>query len=155
MLECRLQIGNFATVGQSFDRLDGRILRLHCQQQAGTNNITIDADCARATYAVFAANMCAGQLEMLAEKIRQIEARQHIRFDALAIDTQRDRNRGCHTDTTAQRSGQASSEDAQRISRTFAKCRRMAGVACWSSSGSSSSCNAEAASANTAGVMAT
>ena len=39
-------------------------------------------------------------------------------------------NRSRHADAPARRSGRSSSEDTQRASRTFARCRRMAGVAC-------------------------
>ena len=84
--ECRLQIGNFAAVGDPLDRLNRRIVRLHREQQAGTDDIAVDADRARTAHAVFTADMRAGQLEMFAEKIRKIEPRRHMRLDALAID---------------------------------------------------------------------
>ena len=127
--ECRLQIGNLAAVGDPLDRLNRHIVRLYRKQQAGTNDIAIDADRACAAHPVLATNMRASQLEMLAKKIRQIQARQYIRFNTFTIDNKRDRNRSRHADAPAWRSGRSSSEDTQRASRTFAKCRRMAGVA--------------------------
>src|SRR6185369_6799085 len=153
--ECRLQIGNLAAVRDPLDRLNRRIVRLYRKQEAGTNDIAIDADRACAAHPMFATDMRAGQLKMLAKKIRQIQARQYIRFDVLPINIQRNRNRSCHADAPTRRSGRPSSDDTQRANRTFAKCRRMAGVACWSCRGSSSSSNAENASDNTADVTAT
>jgi hypothetical protein len=105
-------------------------VRLYSKQQAGTDDIAINTNGACAAHPVFATDMCAGQLEMLAKEIRQIQARQYIRFNTLTIDTQRNRNRSRHADAPAWRSGRSSSEDTQRACRTFARCRRMAGVAC-------------------------
>ena len=73
--------------------------------------------------------MRAGQLEMLAKEIRQIQARRYIRFNTFAVDSQRNRNRFRHADAPLSRSGRSSSEDTQRANRTFARCRRIAGVA--------------------------
>jgi hypothetical protein len=86
--ECGLQIGNLTAVGEPLDGLNRRIVRLYGKQQTGTHDIAIDADRARAAHPVFAANMRAGQLEMLAKKIRQIQARQYICFNTFTIDTQ-------------------------------------------------------------------
>src|SRR5436190_18316563 len=144
--ECRLQIGNLTAVGDPLDRLNRRIVRLYGEQQTGTDDIAIDADRACAAHPVFATDMGAGQLEMLAEKIRQVQARQHVRFNTLTIDNKRNRNHRRHADAPAWRSGRSTSEDTQRANSTFARCRRIAGVACWSSTGSSSSSNAENAS---------
>ena len=69
-------------------------------------------------------------LQMLAQKIRQIEARQYMRFDTLTIDLERNRHRSRHADAPAWRSGRSSSADTQRASSTFARCRRMAADAC-------------------------
>jgi hypothetical protein len=63
-------------------------MRLHCKQQAGTDDITIDADRARAAHPVFATDMRACQLEVLAKKVRQVQARQYTRFNVLAINGQ-------------------------------------------------------------------
>jgi hypothetical protein len=117
--ECRLQIGNLAAVGDPLDRLNCRIVRLYRKQQAGTDDIAIDADRTCTAHPVLATDMRAGQLEMLAKKVRQVQARQYIRFNTFTIDA----------DAPARRSGRSSSEDTQRASRTFARYRRMAGVA--------------------------
>jgi hypothetical protein len=63
-------------------------VRLYGEQQTGTDDIAIDANRARTAYAMFATDMRAGQLEMLAKKIRQIQAGQYIRFNTFTIDTQ-------------------------------------------------------------------
>jgi hypothetical protein len=62
-------------------------MRLYCKQQAGTDDIAIDADRACAAHPVFATDMGAGQLEVLAKEIRQVQARQYVRFNTLTIDT--------------------------------------------------------------------
>ena len=127
--ECRLQIGNLATVGDPLDRLNRRIVCLHRKQQARADDIAIDADCACTAHPVLATDMRSGQLKMLAKKIRQVQARQYARFDTFAIDNKRDRYRSRHVGAPARRSGRSSSDDTQRANRTFARCRRMAGVA--------------------------
>ena len=64
-------------------------LRLHRQHQAGAHDLAVDAHRAGAANAVLAADMGPRQLQMLAQKIRQIEPRQNLRIDALAIDLER------------------------------------------------------------------
>ena len=63
-------------------------LRLHRQHQAGTNDIAVHAHRAGAANAMLAADMRSRQLQMLAQEVRQIEARQDLRVDALAVDLQ-------------------------------------------------------------------
>ena len=67
-----LQIGDLAAVGQSFDRFDRCVLRLHRQHQARTNDLTIDAHRARATNLVLANDMCAGQFQMLPQEVSRL-----------------------------------------------------------------------------------
>src|SRR5665213_3975280 len=124
----RLQIGNLAAIGQSLDGFDRRTMRLYRQQQASTNDIAVDAYRVRTADAVFAAHMRSGQLQMLAQKIRQIEPRQHMRIDLLTVDGERKGHRRGHAEPPA-RSGWPSNADTQRASNTFARCRRIAGDA--------------------------
>ena len=106
------------------------LLRLHRQHQAGAHDLAVDAHRACAANAVLAADMRAGQFQMLAQEIRQIEPRQHMRIDALAVDIERNGYGSGHAGPPTQSSGRESSVDTQRASNTFARCRRMAGVAC-------------------------
>ena len=50
---------------------------------------------------VLTPDVCAGQLEMLAKKIRQIQARQYIRFNTFTINIQRNRYRSRHAGAPA------------------------------------------------------
>src|SRR5207342_2144175 len=131
---------------------DRRILRLHRQHQAGPNNLPVDAHGAGTANPVLAADVGAGQLQMLAQKIREIESRQNLRIDGLAINHERDVQVVGHLTSPTARSCPESNADTQRASKTFARCRRMAGDACWSSVGSSSSPSAPDALDNRAGV---
>ena len=114
---------------------DRRAVRLHRQHQAGTNDLAVDAHRACAANPVLAADMRSGQLQMLAQEIRQIETRQNMRIDALAVDFERDWHGSRHAGLPAVSSGRPSSADAQRASSTFARCRRIEADACWSSCG--------------------
>ena len=133
-----LEISDLAAIGKPFDRLDKSTVRLHGQRQAGTHDLTVDAHGAGATYPVLAADMCASELEVLAQEVRKIQARQHLRFDAFAIDMKRDRQRRGHARPPPPGPERSRSFDTQRASKTFARCRRIAPSACWSASGSSS-----------------
>ena len=53
-----------------------------------------------------------------------------MRIDTLAVDNEREGHRSGHAGSPAQRSGRESRVDTQRTNNTFAKCRRMEGVAC-------------------------
>jgi hypothetical protein len=65
-------------------------VRLHRQHQAGTNDVAVDAHRAGAANAVLAADMGSGELKMLAQEVSEIQPRQDMRIDALAIDLERD-----------------------------------------------------------------
>jgi len=100
-------------------------MRLRRQHQAGTDDFPVHAHGARTANAVLATDMRAGELQLLAQEVRKIKARQDLRIDALAIDIKRDRQ-GCrHADLPTLRSGRPSSEATHRASNTFARCRRI------------------------------
>jgi hypothetical protein len=65
-------------------------MRLHRQHQAGANDLAIDTHGARAANSVLATDMRSGQLQMLAQEVRQIETRQNLRFNMLAVDIEAD-----------------------------------------------------------------
>src|SRR5215475_6775139 len=81
-----LQIGDFAAVGQAFDRLDIRTIRLNREHQACPDDLAVHPNRASAAYAMLAANMRSRQMQVLAQKVREIEPRQNMRIDALAVD---------------------------------------------------------------------
>src|SRR6185437_7571946 len=117
---------------------------LHRQHQAGADDVAIDAQRAGAADAVLAADMRTRQLQLVAQEIGEIGPRQHQGVDRLTIYLARDGHIRGHAKTPA------SSAETPRTSSTFARCRRIAAEACWSSCGSSSSANAAPASDNSA-----
>ena len=116
-----LQISDLAAVGQSLDGLDRRAVGLHRQHQAGTNDLAVHAHGACTADPVLATDMRSGQLQLLAQKIRQIEPRQNLRGDALTVHLERDCHGIRHARPPASRSGRPRSADAQRTSSTFAR----------------------------------
>src|SRR5436190_10448406 len=120
-----LQVRDLTAVGQALDSLDRCAVQLNGQYQAGTNDVAIHAHRASSTKAVFATDMGSGQLEMFAQEIRQIESRENMRLDALAIDIERDRNRTSHAFPPALRSGRPRSAATPRAISTFARCLRI------------------------------
>ena len=85
-----LQIGDLAAVGKSLDGFDRRAMRLRRQHQAGANDLSVHAHRARTAHPVLATDMRARQLQLLAQEVREIKARQDLRIDALAVDMKRD-----------------------------------------------------------------
>ena len=61
----------FITVAQRLDGLDVRSLRLHRQHQAGPDGLTVDRHRARTTHTVLAAEMRAGEPEVIAQQLSQ------------------------------------------------------------------------------------
>src|SRR5258705_12982675 len=103
---------------------------LHRQHQAGTNDLAVDAHRASAANPMLTPDMRSGQLQMLAQEVRQVETRQNIRIDGFTVDFERDWQGGRHTGPPAMRSGGPISAEAQRANSIFARCRRMAADAC-------------------------
>ena len=103
--------------------------RLHRQHQAGAHDLAVNAHRARAANAVLAADMRAGQFQMLAQKICQIKPRQHESIDTLAVDVERNGDGSRQVSAPASSSGRESNAATHRDNNTFARCRRMAGVA--------------------------
>src|SRR5260370_15836999 len=128
-----LQIGDPAAVGKSLDGLDRCAVRLHRENQAGTNDLTVHADRTCAANPMLAPDMRPGQLKMLPQEVCQIETRQNMRIDALTINIERYLGGGRHTGPPVLRSGPPRSANAQRAISTFARCRRMEADACCSS----------------------
>src|SRR5712691_1366690 len=75
------------------DALDGEdvvAVRLHREHQAGARRIAVEQDGAGAAHAVLAAEMGAGQAEIVADEIRQRDADLDLLLVPLAVDGQRD-----------------------------------------------------------------
>src|SRR6266436_7372585 len=126
-----LQVGDFAAIGQAFDGLDRPAVGLHREHQAGSDDFIVYPHRAGAAHAMLATDMRSRQMQMFPQKVREIEPRQDMRIDALAIDMERDWQRSRHAALPlAPRSGRLSSADMQRASSTFARCRRIEAVAC-------------------------
>ena len=73
--------------------LDGEnimAVRLHREHQAGARGAIVEQDGASAADAVLAAQMRAGQAELMADEIRQRDADLDFLLVALAVDGQRD-----------------------------------------------------------------
>src|SRR6516165_9213128 len=85
-----LQIGDLAAIGQAFDRLDIRTVRLNREHQACPDDLAIYPNRASAAHAMLAADMRSGQMQVLAQKVREIEPRQNMCIDAFAGDIERD-----------------------------------------------------------------
>src|SRR5438046_5790254 len=100
-------------------------MRLRCQHHTGTDDFSVHAHGARTANAVLAPDMRACELQLLAQEVRKIKARQDLRIDTLAIDIKRDRKRCRHADLPMLRSGRPSSEETHRANKTFARCRRI------------------------------
>ena len=127
----RLQIGNFSAVGETLDGLDSRTIGLHREHQAGANDLAVHAYRAGTADAVFAADMCSGQMQVLAQEIRKIKPRQDMRIDSLAVDIKRDRQGSRHAALPFElNSGRPNNAETQRVSNKPAKCPRIAAVAC-------------------------
>jgi len=62
---------------QTFDGDDMGAIRLHREREARARGTTIHGNRAGAAHAVFAAQMRAGQMQMLAQKVRQRKANRH------------------------------------------------------------------------------
>ena len=86
-------------VGARRDAFDGEDLvavRLHREHQAGARRQPVQEDGAGAAHAVLAAEMGAGQAELVADEVGEGDAHLDLFLVALAVDGQRDRARLAH-----------------------------------------------------------
>jgi hypothetical protein len=88
LVERLLQRRELFGVGQSFDRLDGAAVGLHRQHQAAAHDLAVHADGAGTAHAVLAADVRAGEAELLAQEVDQVLARLDAPRDALVVDGQ-------------------------------------------------------------------
>src|SRR5262245_11366734 len=128
-LERGLQVGDLALVGHALDGLDARSVALHREHQAAAHDHAVDAHRAGAADAMLAANMAAGEAQVLAQEIDQRLARIDALARVLAIDRYDDVVKARAHDPPPMSSA------ATRLSRTPANCRLTALVACTSPGG--------------------
>ena len=148
LLEGLLQVGDLAGVRHAFDGLDRGAVALRRQHQAAAHDHAVDPHRAGAADAVLAADMAAGQHEIVAQEIDQGLARIDRLGDGLAVHRQRDV-------AAMLAHGRASmSCFATRRSSTPARCFLVAPVACTSSDGSRSEASACTASSMLPSVSA-
>ena len=83
--ELALQFGKLAAVGHAFDGVDGLAGNLRRQRQAAARRAAVDQHRAGAANAVLAAEMRAGQLQLLPQEIRQMLARLDAPLQRLAV----------------------------------------------------------------------
>jgi hypothetical protein len=86
LAEGLLQRRQIVIVGQAFDRDDLRTFRLHGEDQAGAHRGTIHQHGAGAANAMLAADVGAGQPQLVAQAIDQRHARLDLDADLLAVD---------------------------------------------------------------------
>ncbi len=86
LLERRLQVGDLAGIRQAFDGLDLGAVALHRQHQAAAHDLAVHPHGAGAADAVLAADMAAGERQILAQEIDQRLARLDALGDRLAVD---------------------------------------------------------------------
>src|SRR5437660_801743 len=83
--ELALQLGELAALGQPFDRVDPTAGNLRGEREAAARGMAVDQHRAGAADAVLAAEMRAGQLQLLAQKIRQMLARLDAALERFAV----------------------------------------------------------------------
>src|SRR5437867_765450 len=127
-------VGDLALVGHSLDGLDARAVALHREHQAAAHDHAIDAHRAGATDAVLAADMAAGEAQVLAQEINQRLARIDVLAHLLAVDGQSDvLETLAHDPASDPAPDPAPMRSAvTRLSSTPARCRLTALVACTS-----------------------
>src|SRR5262252_3904736 len=126
-------------VGARRDALDGEkvvAVRLHSEHQARPRRAAVHQDGAGAAYAVLAAEMRAGETELVADKIREREADLDFFLVTLAVDRQGDLARLTHVDPYALPVARAYAFSSARRDMTVARCWRYDAGACTSSSAS-------------------
>jgi len=129
----RLQIGDLATIGQSLDGLDGtHCFVLHREYQAGAHDLAIDTHRARArrpharsryVYRSVSDARAGKSARLSRGQHRGIDTPRHLRRAKWIWEPS---NQGLPRGSSGPGK---QARDTQRVNRTLARCRRMAGVA--------------------------
>ncbi len=89
-LECLLEVGNDAGIRNAFDGLHLGAVALHGKDEAAAHDLVVDHHGAGAAHALLAADMAAGQPQILAQEIDQRLAGLDALAHVLAIDAHAD-----------------------------------------------------------------
>ena len=89
-LERILQVGDGAGIGHALDGLDRGAVALHRKHEAAAHHGAVEQHRAGAAHALLAADMAAGQAEVIAQEIDQRLARLDALTHVLAIHAQTD-----------------------------------------------------------------
>src|SRR5580765_131045 len=84
--ESALQLLDLARVRKAFHGVHGAAVGLCGQHQAAAHDLAVDAHRAGAAHAVLAADVGAGQLELDAQEVGEVEPHGHRPFHLLAVD---------------------------------------------------------------------
>src|SRR5262245_8943190 len=133
LLKGRLQVSDLAGVRKTLDGFYLGAIALGGEHQAAAHDLAVNAHGAGTAYAVLAANMAAGEKQVVAQVVDQRLARIDAALHALTVDRQR------NIDGVAAHPRGSISCFATRRSRTPAICFFVFAVACTSSFGSRSS----------------
>ena len=90
LLEGALQIGDRTGIRQALDGFHVRAVALHREGQAAADDLAIQQHRAGAAHAMLAADMTAGQRQIVAQKIDQCPARLDAGGNRLAVHVKRD-----------------------------------------------------------------
>ena len=87
-MEGALQALELLRVGEALDRLDGAAVGLHGEHQAAAHDVAVHAHGAGPAYAVLAAEVRAGEAELLAQEVDEMQARLDAARHLRAVDRQ-------------------------------------------------------------------
>src|SRR5262249_15914669 len=135
--ECLLQMGDGAALGQTLDRLHLAAVGLRGEHQAPADQLAVHAHGARAADAVLAADVRAGEPQLVPEKVHQVLPRLDLPRHRRAVDGPPD----LHETFSARRL-------TTRVRSTGARCRRKAGEPWMSPAGARSQSRAPPAVAS-------
>src|SRR5204863_9758251 len=103
------QAGHGGVVVEALDGADMRAVAGHRIGDAGAGDLAVDLHRAGAADAVLAAEVRAGEQELLAQEIGQVRARGHVDLDDLAVDGEGDARHAASTWAMARRTATARS----------------------------------------------
>jgi hypothetical protein len=86
-----VQLLHVTVGGQPFDGGDFMPIGLYGEQNTGTHSLTVHQDGASAARTMFAADMCTGKIQVLAQEVAEQQTRLYGTFIFCAIDADEDK----------------------------------------------------------------